>query len=78
MVSASRAKLDVWTFLTLLLLFSSVYHALVFLVADAPKQWAATSCRSCGARGWRLSSPRSCGTEAYAVSGGDGDELATS
>ena len=39
MVSASRAKRDVWTFLTLLLLFSSVFYALVFLVADAPKQW---------------------------------------
>ena len=39
MVSASRTKWDVWTFLTLLLLFSSVFYALVFLVADAPKQW---------------------------------------
>jgi hypothetical protein len=39
MVSASRAKRDVWTFLTLLLLFSSVFYALVFLVADAPKKW---------------------------------------
>lgn len=39
MVSASRAKRDVWTFLALLLLFSSVFYALVFLVADSPKQW---------------------------------------
>jgi membrane protease YdiL (CAAX protease family) len=39
MVSASRAKRDIWTFLALLLLFSSVFYALVFLVADAPKQW---------------------------------------
>ena len=39
MVSASRAKRDVWTFLTLLLLFSSVFYAVVLLVADAPKQW---------------------------------------
>src|SRR6185503_14929190 len=39
MVSASRTKWDVWTFLALLLLFSSVFYALVFLVADAPKQW---------------------------------------
>ena len=39
MVSASTAKQDVWTFLTLLLLFSSVFYALVFLVADAPKRW---------------------------------------
>jgi membrane protease YdiL (CAAX protease family) len=39
MVSASRAKRDVCTFLALLLLFSSVFYALVFLVADAPKQW---------------------------------------
>ena len=39
MVSASTAKRDVWTFLTLLLLFSSVCYALVFLVADGAKQW---------------------------------------
>jgi uncharacterized protein len=39
MVSASRAKRDISTFLALLLLFSSVFYALVFLVADAPKQW---------------------------------------
>jgi CAAX protease family protein len=39
MVSGSRAKRDIWTFLALLLLFSSVFYALVFLVADAPKQW---------------------------------------
>ena len=35
----ARAKRDVWTFLTLLVLFSSVFYAVVFLVADAPKQW---------------------------------------
>ena len=39
MVSASSAKREVWTFLTLLLLFSGVFYALVFLVADAPKHW---------------------------------------
>jgi membrane protease YdiL (CAAX protease family) len=39
LVSAARAKRDVWTFLALLLMLSSVFYALVFLVGDAPKQW---------------------------------------
>ena len=76
MVSASRAKRDVWTFLTLLLLFSSVFYALVFLVADAPKQWGSYVLLFMWCPG--LAALRSCGTEAYAGSGGDGDELATS
>ena len=35
----ATTKRDIWTFLTLLLLFSSVFYALVFLVADGAKQW---------------------------------------
>jgi len=38
-LSATRAKGDIATFLTLLVLFSSGFYALVFLVPDAPKQW---------------------------------------
>src|SRR6266545_1674866 len=39
MFSDSRTKQDVWTFLVLLLLFSSVFYGLVFLRPAAPKQW---------------------------------------
>jgi uncharacterized protein len=39
MFSTSRARRDVWIFLTLLLLFSSLFYALVFLAADGPKRW---------------------------------------
>jgi hypothetical protein len=77
MVSASRAKRDVWTFLALLLLFSSVFYALVFLVADAPKQWGSYTLAFMWCPGWRLSSPSLCGIGTYAALGGDGDDLAT-
>jgi len=36
--SGSRAKRDVWTFLALLLLFSSFFYGLVFLRPAAAKQ----------------------------------------
>ena len=39
MVSDSRTKRDVWTFLMLLLLFSSVFYGLVFVRPAAAKQW---------------------------------------
>jgi hypothetical protein len=39
MVSGSRVKRDIWTFLTLLFLFSGVFYALVFLLPDAARQW---------------------------------------
>jgi uncharacterized protein len=39
MVSDSRVKRDIWTFLTLLFLFSGVFYALVFLLPDAARQW---------------------------------------
>ena len=39
MVSGSRTKRDVWTFLALLLVFSSVFYALVFLRPSAAKEW---------------------------------------
>ncbi len=39
MVSSENAKRDIWTFLALLLLFSSLFYALVFSSQDAPKQW---------------------------------------
>ena len=39
MVSGAEAKRDIWTFLTLLLLFSSIFYALVFSGPHAPKQW---------------------------------------
>ena len=39
MVTGGAAKRDVWVFLTLLLMFSSVFYGLVFLTSDGPKQW---------------------------------------
>ena len=39
MNSDGVAKRDVWIFLSLLLLFSSVFYVLVFSTSDAPKQW---------------------------------------
>jgi membrane protease YdiL (CAAX protease family) len=39
MASRVKVRRDVWTFLVLLLLFSGVFYALVFSVADAAKQW---------------------------------------
>jgi membrane protease YdiL (CAAX protease family) len=38
-ISASRARGDIRTFLTLLLLLSGVFYALVFRTPAAPKQW---------------------------------------
>jgi CAAX protease family protein len=38
-VGDAEARRDIWTFLTLLLLFSSIFYALVLCVPDAPKQW---------------------------------------
>jgi uncharacterized protein len=38
-ILASRAKGDVWTFLALLLLFSSAFYALVHLQPNGPKRW---------------------------------------
>jgi membrane protease YdiL (CAAX protease family) len=39
MVSAAGARRDVWTFLALLLSFSSIFYALVFSGSDAPRMW---------------------------------------
>jgi uncharacterized protein len=39
MVADSRTKWDVWTFLMLLLLFSSVFYGLVFVRPTAAAQW---------------------------------------
>ena len=39
MATGGAAKRDVWIFLALLLLFSSVFYAVVFSTSDAPKQW---------------------------------------
>jgi membrane protease YdiL (CAAX protease family) len=39
MVTSREAKRDVWTFLTVLVLFSSIFYALVFATSDGPKQW---------------------------------------
>jgi uncharacterized protein len=39
MVTSARARRDVWTFLTVLALFSSIFYALVFSTPDAPRQW---------------------------------------
>jgi membrane protease YdiL (CAAX protease family) len=39
MGTGGGAKRDIWIFLTLLLLFSSIFYALVFSTSDVPKQW---------------------------------------
>ncbi len=78
MVSGAEAKRDIWTFLTLLLLFSSIFYALVFSGPDAPKQWGSYARCSCGVQDWPRSSPSWYEREAYAGSGGDGGEHATS
>lgn len=39
MTDAARARRDVWTFLTLLLLFSGVFYALVFLQEGGARRW---------------------------------------
>ena len=39
MIASGGTKRDVWIFLTLLLLLSSIFYALVFSAPDAPKQW---------------------------------------
>jgi len=40
MLSLSRTRQDVWVFLALLALFSSVFYALVLLRPDAGRQWS--------------------------------------
>ena len=40
MLSPSRTRKDVWVFLALLAIFSSVFYALVFLRTDAGAQWS--------------------------------------
>lgn len=39
MVSGSRTTRDIWTFLTLLFVFSGAFYALVFLRPGAPNRW---------------------------------------
>jgi membrane protease YdiL (CAAX protease family) len=39
MVTEGGAKRDVWIFLALLLLFSSIFYAFIFSTAEGPKQW---------------------------------------
>ena len=40
MLSLSKTRQDVWVFLALLALFSSVFYALVLVRSDAAKQWS--------------------------------------
>jgi hypothetical protein len=39
MVTSEGAKRDVWIFLTVLVLFSSIFYALVSSTPDGPKEW---------------------------------------
>src|SRR5512143_115928 len=39
MVASGGAKRDVWIFLAVLVLLSSIFYGLVFSTSDAPKQW---------------------------------------
>ena len=78
MVSGAEAKRDIWTFLTLLLLFSSIFYALVFSGPDAPKQWGSYAPLFMWCPGLAALITKLVREKAYAGSGGDGGEHATS